>query len=143
MCALPGQDNPSVHAHTPTYTPCTMHKFIKTEAVRREITHLRIQGSYLLKLIFSIILCYSSCLNISVFSEFSYLNSVIKHLYRLYLKGTSYRKKFSSDEKISCIIFCWSGSHTVHDCWKNHSLDHMDLCAKRYFCFLMHCLSLS
>ena len=120
---------------THTYTPCTMHKF--TEAVWRTITHLRIQGSYLLKLIFSIILCYSSYLHINVFNEFSCLTSAIKHLYRLYLRGTSYTKKFSSDEKISCIKFCWSGSHILHDYWKNHSLDHMDLCAKHYFCFLM------
>ena len=32
---------------------------------------------------------------------------------------------------------------SVHDYWKNHSFDYMDLCQQSDLCFLVHCLGLS
>ena len=38
----------------------------------------------------------------------------------------------------------WSNSHIIHDYWKNHSFDYMDLCwQSNISAFLIHCLGLS
>ena len=30
----------------------------------------------------------------------------------------------------------------IHDCWKNHNFDYLDLCRQSDFCFLLRCLGL-
>ena len=40
-------------------------------------------------------------------------------------------------------LLCCSPLTSVHDYWKNHSFDYMDLCQQWWLCFLIHCLGLS
>ena len=57
------------------------------------------------------------------------------------LKSSAPQFKSISSSVLS--LLCGPAFTSVHDYWKNHSFDHMDLCWKSGLCFLKCCLGLS